>query len=75
MSRYEEKVISLLQKAKIPFIREKSFDDLRGGRYRYDFEVTVEGAPALIEIQGEQHYQRVSRFQPTRSEFLAALQI
>ena len=72
MSSYEEKVITLLQKAKIRFVREKRFSDLRGGKYRFDFEVYVDGAPALIEIQGEQHYQRISKFHPKQSDFTAA---
>lgn len=72
MSSYEEKVITLLRKAKISFVREKRFADLRGGRYRFDFEAIVDGAPVLLEVQGEQHYRRVSRFQPGYSDFTAA---
>ena len=69
MSNYEEKIISLLQKDKIKFEREKRFSDLKGGKYRFDFEVYVDGAPVLLEIQGEQHHQYVGKFYHTRADF------
>ena len=72
MSRYEERVIALLQQSKLKFQREKRFTDLRQGKYRFDFEVYVEGAPALVEVQGEQHYQRVGKFHHTRADFESA---
>ena len=34
MSSYEEKVIKILKKEKIKFQREKSFSDLKRGKYR-----------------------------------------
>lgn len=49
-SSYEEKIIKILQGAKINFEREKTFKDLRGGRYRYDFyipEITT-----IVEMDG-----------------------
>lgn len=69
MSSYEEKIISLLQKSKYKFEREKRFSDLRGGKYRFDFEVCVDGVQVLLEIQGEQHHQYVSKFYRTRADF------
>lgn len=69
MSNYEEKIISLLQKSKYRFEREKRFSDLKKGRYRFDFEVYVDGAPVLLEVQGEQHTQHVSKFYNTRADF------
>lgn len=71
MSSYEEKVISLLKKGKYKFEREKRFNDLKGGRYRYDFY--IHGArPILLEIQGEQHYRYIPKFYRTRAEFESA---
>ena len=69
VSSYEEKVISLLQKGKIKFEREKHFSDLRKGKYRFDFY--VEGGRA-IEVQGQQHYQFIPKFYRSRAEFEAA---
>lgn len=72
MSSYEEKVIKILKKEKIKFQREKTFSDLRKGKYRFDFFIpNFKGAPILIEVHGEQHYKQVKKFQPTRKDFLA----
>ena len=72
MSKGEEKIISLLQKGKYKFEREKRFQDLKKGLYRFDFYVLRAGRPVLIELQGLQHYQYVSKFYRTRAEFEAA---
>lgn len=69
MSSYEEKIISLLKKDGYKFEREKRFSDLRGGKYRFDFYVAVEGGRAVIEMQGEQHHQYISKFYSTRADF------
>lgn len=69
VSSYEEKVISLLQKGKIKFEREKHFSDLRKGKYRFDFYIEDGRA---IEVQGQQHYQFISKFYRSRAEFEAA---
>ena len=42
MSKGENKIVDLLNQARIRFEREKTFSDLRGGRYRYDFYVDPE---------------------------------
>lgn len=72
MSHYEEKIVTLLKRGKIKFEREKRFSDLRNGRFRFDFYVYVQGGPAVVEVQGEQHYQFVSRFYKSRKDFMAA---
>ena len=72
MSHYEEKIVTLLKRDKIKFEREKKFNDLRQGRLRYDFYVYVHGDPAIVEVNGEQHYQFVSRFYKSRKDFMAA---
>lgn len=72
MSSYEEKVIKILKKEKIRFQREKTFSDLKKGKYRFDFFIpNYKGAPLLLEVNGEQHYKQVKKFQPTRKDFLA----
>lgn len=60
MSKYEEQVIKILKQAKIKFLREKTFSDLRHGLYRFDFYIPdLQGAPAIIEVDGEQHFKPV----------------
>ena len=55
MSSYEDKVISVLKKTKgIHFVREKTFEDLRGGKYRYDFYIP--DSKTLIEVDGQYHF-------------------
>lgn len=71
MSQYEEKIVALLKRDKISFEREKTFKDLRQGRFRFDFYVYVQGGPAVIEANGIQHYTQVKKFQPTRRNFNA----
>lgn len=67
-SKYEEQIIRLLRAANVKFIREKTFSDLKGGRFRFDFYLP--GFECLIEIDGEQHFKQVPKFQRTRAEFL-----
>ena len=67
-SKYEEQIIRLLRAAGVKFIREKTYDDLKGGRFRFDFYLP--GFECLLEIDGEQHFRQVAKFQRTRAEFL-----
>lgn len=67
-SKYEEQVIRLLRAAGICFEREKTYDDLKGGRFRFDFYLPSFGC--LLEIDGLQHFKQVKHFQRTRAEFL-----
>ena len=55
MSSYEDKIISVLKKADgLHFVREKTFEDLRGGKYRYDFYIP--SSKTLIEVDGQYHF-------------------
>ena len=67
-SNYEEQVIHLLRAANIKFVREKTYKDLRGGRFRFDFYLP--GFNCIIEVDGEQHFKQVAKFQRTRADFL-----
>lgn len=70
MSSYEEKIIEVLRRDKIDFEREKRFSDLKGGKYRYDFYVYgAQSRNCIIEVNGEQHYRRVSKFHRSRADF------
>lgn len=70
MSKLEERIVKILQKEKVKFRREVTFSDLRNGKLRFDFQIERNGTPMLVEIQGEQHYRPVQKFQRTRAEFL-----
>lgn len=72
MSKLEEKVITLLKRGNIRFMREKTFPDLKKGRFRYDFEIYVDGGRALLEIQGQGHYQFIPKFYKRRADFESA---
>lgn len=72
MSKGEDKIIDILNRENIKFIREKSFDNLRGGRYRFDFYIpNFNGRPLIIEYDGEQHFSPIKKFHKTTSDFKA----
>ena len=56
-SSYEEKIIKILKKDKINFEREKTFQDLRGGRFRYDFYIP--NKKIIIECDGQYHFHPI----------------
>ena len=73
MSKGEEKIATLLRKGKYKFEREKRFSDLKHGTYRSDFYVYGGRAkPCSIELQGQQHYQYISKFYQSRADFKKA---
>jgi very-short-patch-repair endonuclease len=60
MSNYENSIISLLKKEQIKFTREKTFSDLKHGLFRFDFYISnLHGAPAIVEVDGEQHFKPI----------------
>ena len=60
MSKYENKIMELLKKAKFSFYREKTFKDLKKGLFRFDFYIqNYQGAPAIVEVDGEQHFKPI----------------
>lgn len=72
MSDLEEKVMKVLKKDGIYFEREKTFSDLRKGKYRFDFYCPyVEGGGAIVEVQGQQHYQQIKKFHSSLKDFKA----
>lgn len=78
-SKGEEKIIELLQAARIPFKREVSFKGLTGANgklLRFDFAVfNQRGQLAfLIENDGIQHYQFTPFFHKTKNEFYRQLE-
>ena len=60
MSKYENYIMELFKKSKIKFYKEKTFQDLRKGLFRFDFYLlNVNGAPAIVEVDGEQHFKPI----------------
>jgi very-short-patch-repair endonuclease len=60
MSKYENKIMELLKAAKLPFYREKTFQDLKRGLFRFDFYLyNYYGRPVIVEVDGEQHFKPV----------------
>ena len=60
MSKYEEAVAAILKKSKINFVKEKTFSDLKRGLFRFDFYIlNLWGAPAIVEVDGEQHFKPI----------------
>lgn len=60
MSKYENKIMELFKAAKLSFYREKTFKDLKHGLFRFDFYLpNVQGAPAIVEVDGEQHFKPI----------------
>ena len=73
MSKGEDKIVDLLHKSGIRFVREKTFEDLRKGKFRFDFYLpNVDGRDCILEYNGEQHYQFVGRFYKTQAEWKQA---
>ena len=53
MSKGEDLIAKLLTKSKITFEREKTFKDLKHGKYRYDFYLPDYAEnPIILEING-----------------------
>lgn len=73
MSKGENIIVDLLNRAGIQFEREKTFQDLRGGKFRFDFYIiNVHGRDRIIEFNGEQHYQYVGKFYKNQVEWRQA---
>lgn len=69
-SSYELQIIKILKKSKVSFQREKTFRDLRGGKYRYDFYLpNYKGRQVLIEVDSEIHYSYIKFFHKDRAGF------
>ena len=54
IEKLQEDIISILKKEKISFTREKTFKDLRNGKFRFDFYISnYQGKEIIIEVDGE----------------------
>ena len=58
ISSYERQVADILFKENIRYTKEKTFNDLRGGKYRYDFYLHLP-TPIIIEVDGQYHFNPI----------------
>lgn len=73
MSKGENKIVDLLNRAGVRYEREKTFRDLKHGKFRFDFYIkNVLGADCIVEFNGEQHYQYVGKFYKNQVEWRQA---
>lgn len=73
MSKGENRIVDLLNREGVYYIREKTFKDLKHGTFRYDFYLpNLQGRDCIIEFNGEQHYQYVGKFYKNQAEWRQA---
>ena len=53
MSKGENKIFDLLNQSRIRFEREKTFSDLKHGKFRFDFFIHLHGVDCIVEFNGE----------------------
>ena len=70
MSSFEQKIYKILRREGVPFVQEKTFQDLKHGLLRYDFFLPQNNV--ALEIQGPHHYEFNKFFYKKRSEYLKA---
>ena len=56
MSKGEDYIVSILKKEKIKFEREKTYNDLKHGKFRFDFYLPYIHGGCLLEFDGQQHF-------------------
>lgn len=69
MSSYEKHLEEIFRKEKIRFIREKTYSNLKHGKFRFDFYLPDVDGGVIVECDGQQHFYQVCVFQ-TRQDFL-----
>lgn len=71
ISQGEQKIISILRAENISFVREKSFEEaVRVVNCRFDFYLPEKNI--LLEFDGNQHFEFISHFFKSRSDFTKA---
>lgn len=76
LSKGAQKIASILRQHLLPYSCEYEFSDLRGKKgvpLRFDFAVFNHGKLlALVEYDGEMHFQRVNHYHKNQSDYLRA---
>ena len=72
MSKIEDKFAQIFISANIPYIREKTFPELKNGILRYDFYLPTFNI--LIEIDSMLHFKPIPKFHKSKTDFTHAQQ-
>ena len=72
MSKGETKIVDILNRERVRFEREKTFSDLKRGRFRFDFLIHLHCTDCIVEFNGEQHYEYVGKFYKNQVEWRQA---
>lgn len=67
-SKGEQLIADVLDAARIGYMTEKSFSDLKQGKFRFDFYLPKQNV--CIEFDGAQHFEFVGKFYRNRADFL-----
>ena len=72
MSKIEDRFAQIFISANIPYIREKTFPELKNGILRYDFYLPTFNI--LVEIDSMLHFKPISKFHKSKTDFTHAQQ-
>lgn len=70
MSKVEDKFALLLKQNHIPYVREKTYPDLKHGKLRFDFYLPTMNI--LLEVDSELHFQEIKKFHKKYNDFTHA---
>ena len=72
MSKVEDRFAQIFISANIPYVREKTFPELKKGILRYDFYLPTFNI--LVEIDSMLHFKPIPKFHKSKTDFTHAQQ-
>lgn len=72
MSKVEDRFAQIFISANIPYVREKTFPELKNGILRYDFYLPTFNT--LVEIDSMLHFKPIPKFHKSKTDFTHAQQ-
>lgn len=72
MSKVEDRFAQIFISANIPYVREKTFSELKNGILRYDFYLPIFNI--LVEIDSMLHFKPIPKFHKSKTDFTHAQQ-
>lgn len=72
MSKVEDRFAQIFISANIPYVREKTFSELKNGILRYDFYLPTFNI--LVEIDSMLHFKPIPKFHKSKTDFTHAQQ-
>lgn len=70
MSKVEDRFAQIFISANIPYVREKTFSELKNGILRYDFYLPTFNI--LVEIDSMLHFKPIPKFHKSKTDFTHA---